>query len=164
MPGVRTSVRRSVLSSGLSEAIFAVREHRHAERAGLVGQVEPLVRRDLELPLVVRRPLDGADVPVVGGVRVRRGQREHRLEVRLLRHPVDRVGDLDAVARVAGRQPDRLDERRALGLARRPRGPRAPGRSRRCGSSPGRGRRRAARASGPRSPCSTPASCAGCRS
>ena len=45
IPGVRMSVSRSVLSSGLSDAILQSVSTVTPNAAGLVGQVEPLVRR-----------------------------------------------------------------------------------------------------------------------
>src|SRR5713226_5891818 len=45
--------------------VLAIGEHRHAKRAVLVGEIDPLVRSNFELPLFFIRSLNRADVPVV---------------------------------------------------------------------------------------------------
>jgi hypothetical protein len=47
--------------------VFAVGQHGRAEFTAYIGQVDPLMRRHLELLGLRRGPLNGADVPVVGG-------------------------------------------------------------------------------------------------
>ena len=101
----------------LVPAVAAVVEHGGAERAGGVGDVGPLLRRHLVAVGPVGGPLHDAEAEVVGRHLVRRGERERRLEQRLLGAPVDVVADLEAVAGAAGGEADALGERGAGRLA-----------------------------------------------
>src|SRR5260221_9885278 len=87
---------------GLVGAVLRAGQHGYAIAATTcVGEIDPLVRRHLELLLVVIPALDRADFPVVRRLRVRRGERKRRLQRRGGRLPVDGVGDLDAIAGLA---------------------------------------------------------------
>src|SRR5882724_3684180 len=101
----------------LIRSILTVSQNRRAERAGLIGQVDPLVRSDFELTLFGSRSLHRADVPVVGGQLVRRGQAKGCLQIRVLRLPINDVAKFDAIAGVACRETDRLHTFRVFGFA-----------------------------------------------
>ena len=162
MPGVRTRVSRRVWSSGLSEPILAPVEDRGPEGAGRVGQVDPLVGRHLELLFAVGRPLDRADVPVVGRDACSwpsSGKTALTWLAGVFQSMTSR--ELDAARRAAGRQADGLDEDRALGLAADLDRRRGPARSRRPGPWPGRRRRPGPAGSDRPNPCSRPATGAG---
>ena len=94
----------------LVRAVLGVGEQGHAVCAAAVGEVDELMRRHLELPIVHVAALDRADVPVVRGAVVRRREWEGRLERGGIASPVDGVADLDAVAGLASREPNRLHE------------------------------------------------------
>ncbi len=68
MPGERRRVSRIVLSLGLSEPFLQSVKEGGPKAAALVGEIDPAMRRDFELPLLRIRPLDGAEVPVVSGI------------------------------------------------------------------------------------------------
>src|SRR5438132_9506983 len=55
-------------------SILTVSQHCDAISTHLVGEIDPLVRSNLELTLFCIRPLNRADVPVVGGRVVRCAQ------------------------------------------------------------------------------------------
>ena len=100
----------------LVPAVLAVVDDADAECPAQVVDVRPLLRRHFVLVRLVVRALDRAEAEVVNRLRIRRGERERRLELGVRRAPVDEILDLDAIA--AFGQPDALDERRAGGLAR----------------------------------------------
>ena len=83
-------------------------QDRRAEATALVGQIDPAMGRDLELALLRVRPLNGAHVPVVSGVFVRRAEWKSHFEVGGQGSPIDRVGKLDPVARIARGKANRL--------------------------------------------------------
>src|SRR5581483_1197772 len=69
---------------GLVGSILAIGKQSHAIGAALVGEIEPLVRRDLILARIVVPALDGSDVPVVGCERIGSGEREGGFQRRFL--------------------------------------------------------------------------------
>ena len=73
--GIDQSEAQGVVA-GFVGAVFAVGEHGRAVSPALVGEVKPLVRRNLELFLIVIAALNSADIPVVGCLRVRGSQGE----------------------------------------------------------------------------------------
>src|SRR5437899_3636551 len=94
----------------LIRAVLAVRKHSHAVSPTSVGEIEPLVRRNFVLLGVVVAPLNGADIPIVGRLRIRSGQGEGSLEGGLAGLPVDDIAEFDAIAGTTGGETDRLDE------------------------------------------------------
>src|SRR5205085_12479327 len=97
--------------------VFAISEYGGSVSAALIGEIDPLVRGNFKLPLFFVGTLNCADVPVVGRQIVAGAQREGRLQVGFLGLPVDVVGELDAIAGVARRKANNLDELRAFRVA-----------------------------------------------
>src|SRR2546427_89898 len=101
----------------LIRAVLAVRKHSHTVSATSVGEVEPLVRGNFVLLGVIVASLNGADIPIVGRLRIRSGQGEASLEGGLAGLPVDDIGEFDTIAGATGRETDRLDEPGGFGFA-----------------------------------------------
>src|SRR2546429_158083 len=93
-------------------SVFAIGQNRDAIRAALVGEIDPLMRSDLELSLFFIRALDGPDVPVVSRQIVRRTERKRRFQICFLRLPINHVTEFDAIAGVACRETYSLNELR----------------------------------------------------
>src|SRR5207248_2366093 len=91
VPGVRISVSRMVLSFGLSDPFLQSVRIVAPKLTAHVGQVNPLMRRHFKFFRLRRWPLNGADVPVVSSQTVRRGEREGRLQIGLIRIPINHV-------------------------------------------------------------------------
>src|SRR5205814_2343143 len=85
--------------------------------AALVGEIDPLMRGDLELSLFFIWALDGPNVPVVSRQIVRRAERKGRFQICFLRLPIDHIAELDAIAGVPRRETYRLNELRGFSLA-----------------------------------------------
>src|SRR2546422_3155101 len=98
-------------------SILAVGQQSHTIRATLVGEIDPLMRGDLELSLFFIRALDGPDVPVVSRKIVRRAERKRRFQICFLRLPINHVTEFDAIAGVACRETYSLNELRRFSLA-----------------------------------------------
>src|SRR6476660_6902210 len=94
--------------------ILAVGKHGHAVFAALVGQVKPLMGRDLIFSWRVVAPLHRADIPIVSGHRIGSSERKGALERCCARFPINRVGELHAITGFPGSQADDLDEPRAF--------------------------------------------------
>src|SRR5258707_7811432 len=92
----------------LIRTVFAIGEYRGAVHSGLVRQVDPLMRRDFELPLFGVRSLHRADVPVISGQVVSGGERKGGFQIGFFGLPVNDVAKFDAIAGVTGRQTNRL--------------------------------------------------------
>src|ERR1035441_7665728 len=102
----------------LVRSILAICQDGGAELAAHVRQVDPLVRRHFELLGLRAGPLDRADVPVVRGHGAGSRQRESRLQIRLSGVPVDYVGGLHTLARIARRKANGLHKHGARGFTR----------------------------------------------
>jgi hypothetical protein len=100
----------------LVRGVLAIGEDGRPERAAPVGEIDPLVRGDLELAVEVGRPLDRPDVPVIRREGIRGGEREDGLEMGFPGHPVHMPN-----SRRSSASPPRggLDERRASACAQR---------------------------------------------
>src|SRR5579875_365386 len=96
--------------AGLVGAGFRSGKNCDAKGAGLIGEIEPTMRSHLERFWIVRGPLDGSRAPVVSGVKIRGSERKNGFQRGFARFPVDGVGELDAIAGVAGGEADGLDE------------------------------------------------------
>ena len=102
----------------LVRAVLDIGKNRGAIGTALVCLIDPMMRGYLELAIEGDGPLDGADLPVISSHLVGRRKREDHFEICRQRSPVDGLAELDAIARVAGRQPDRLHKLRSLAFAR----------------------------------------------
>src|SRR5438270_3530197 len=78
-------------------SIFAISQNRHAIRAALVGEIDPLMRGDLELSLLFIWTLDGPNVPVVSRQIGRGAERKCRFQICFLCLPLDHVTECDAI-------------------------------------------------------------------
>src|SRR5258708_35774221 len=75
-------------------SILAIREHRSTKASALIGEVDPLMRRDFKLALRFVRTLNRADVPVVRSHIVAGAQWECGLQVRFFGVPLCSVAEL----------------------------------------------------------------------
>ena len=73
----------------LVRAILHIGQDCGPKRTARVGLIDPVMRGYFELPLGCGGPLNGADLPVVGGNLVGRRKRKHYLEIRRESLPVD---------------------------------------------------------------------------
>ena len=86
---------------GLVRSVLAIGQDGRSELPAHVGQVDPLVRRHFEFLRLRRGPLDRANVPVIGGHKVRSRKRKGRLEIRFPGVPVNHIAELDTPSRIA---------------------------------------------------------------
>ena|SRR5436305_3777014 len=97
--------------------VLAICQNGRAKFTTHIGEIDPLMRRDLEFAWLSAGPLNRADVPVVGGHAVGSTKRESCFEVRFLRVPVDDVGELDPLACISSGKANCLSEGGSGGLA-----------------------------------------------
>ena len=83
--------------------VLAIGKNGRAEAAAAVGEVDPLVRSDFELPLGGVGAAHRAESPIVSGVLITRGERERGLQIRIEGLPVNRLAELHAIAGIARR-------------------------------------------------------------
>src|ERR1700683_2421416 len=91
-------------------SILAVGQNGGAKSAARISQVNPLVRWHFELLGLSSRPLDRANVPVVGSHLVRSRERESRFQVRLFGVPINNVRELYTLSSITKRKANRLNK------------------------------------------------------
>jgi hypothetical protein len=95
---------------GLVRSILPIGENGGTKLVAHVSDIDPLLRGDLELFRIGRRPPDCSYIPVVGSELIGSGKRKGCLQIRFLGFPIDHIGEFDALACVPGGKPNDLDE------------------------------------------------------
>src|ERR1700677_4465777 len=85
----------------LVRAVLVFGEDGRTEVAALVSEIDKAMGGNFELALLRVGPLDGANVPVVGGIFIRRAERESYFEIGLQGSPIDRVAKFHSIACIA---------------------------------------------------------------
>src|ERR1044072_1827787 len=84
---------------GFVRTVLAIGKDGNSKLSAAIHEIEPLMRRNFKLSLIVVATLNRADIPVVSRLIVCGSECKRRLEVRVRGFPIDHVAELDAIAR-----------------------------------------------------------------